>query len=148
MFAEFGFGEPRDGEIEVIATKEEVFAYGGAREIDLVAFARNADEREVAGTAAHVADEDDLAIEEEAAGSREIVGDPGIERGGGLFEEREARETGFLRRFNGQFAGFFIERCGDGEDHVVIAAFDRRNRLSYHLFPYLLKEARGSFDGR
>ena len=87
--AELGFDEPGDGEIEIVAAKEEMLADGGAGEVDQVAIARDADEAEVAGAAADVADQDDLAIEEELAGLGEVVGDPGVEGGGGFFEEGE-----------------------------------------------------------
>ena len=41
-----------------------MLADGGARELDLVAFAVDADQREVAGAAADVADQHHLAVEE------------------------------------------------------------------------------------
>ena len=90
--AELGFDEPGDGEIEVIAAQQQMLANGGAGEVDQVALAGDADEAEVAGAAADVADQDDLAIEEELAGLGEVVGDPGVEGGGGFFEEGELRQ--------------------------------------------------------
>ena len=87
--AQLGFDQPGEREIEVIAAQQQVLAHGGAREVDQVAFARDADQAEIAGAAAHVADQHDLAIEKLLARLRQVVGDPGIEGRGGLFEQRE-----------------------------------------------------------
>ena len=84
---ELGFHQPGDGEIEVIAAQQEMLAHGGAREVDQIALARDADQAEVAGTAAYVANEHELAIEKQLAGLRQVVGDPGVEGGGRLFEQ-------------------------------------------------------------
>jgi len=92
--AEFGFDEPGEGEVEVIAAEEQVFADGGAGEFDEVAGAGDFDESEVAGAAADVADENGLAVEELFLGGGEVVGDPGVEGGGGLFDEGDAVEAG------------------------------------------------------
>ena len=51
-----------------------MFAYGGAREVDQVAFARHADQTEIAGAAPDVADQHDLAIEELLASGRIDIG--------------------------------------------------------------------------
>ena len=53
-----------------------MFADGGAREIDAIAFAAHADQAEVAGTAADVADQHDLAVVKQLARALEVVGDP------------------------------------------------------------------------
>ena len=89
--AELRFHQPRQREIEIVAAQQQVLADGGARELDAVAIARHADQAEVAGAAADVADQHHLAIEEQLARVREVVGDPGIERRGRLFEQRELR---------------------------------------------------------
>ena len=86
------FHQPGQGEIEIVAAQQQVLAHGGAREVDQVAFARDADQAEVAGAAADVADQHDLAVEELLARGGQVVGDPGIERRGGLFEQRQLFE--------------------------------------------------------
>ena len=96
--AELGFHQPGDGEIEIIAAQQQMLADGGAGEIDQIALARDADQAEIAGAAADVADQHDLAIEKQLAGLRQVVGDPGIERGGGLFEQGELGQAGLVRR--------------------------------------------------
>jgi len=89
-----------------------MFSDRGAGEVDFVAVAGDFDEREVAGAAADVADENDLTVEEQLARLVEIAGDPGIEGRGGFFEQREARESGLFSGHDGEFAGFFVEGGG------------------------------------
>ena len=91
LLAEFRFGEPGQREVEIVAAEQQMLADGGAGEVDLVAIARDANQREVAGAAADVADQHHLAIEQQLAGAREIVGDPGIEGRGGFFDQSQAR---------------------------------------------------------
>ena len=109
LLAEFRLDQPGQREIEIIAAEQQMLADGGAREVDLVAIAGDADQREVAGAAADVADQNDLAVEEQLARAREIVGDPGIEGRGGLFEQRELFDAGVVRGLHGELAGFFVE---------------------------------------
>ena len=144
--AEFGFDQPGEGEIEIVAAEEEMLADGGAREVDQVAFARDADQAEIAGAAADVADQDDLAIEELLARRGEIVGDPGIEGRGRLFEQGELFDARIARGHDGEFASLFVEGGGDGEDDIL---FGERNALGpIPLLAELGDEAGGDFDGR
>ena len=57
---------------------------------------------------------------------REVIRDPGVERGGRLFEEREVLNARLLRRLHGQLARLFVERCGHGEHDVL-----RAERLAF-----------------
>ena len=144
--AELGLDEPGQREVEVVAAEQQVLADGGAGEVDQVALARDADEAEIAGAAADVADQHDLAVEELFARLGEVVGDPGIEGGGGLFEEGEALDAGIARGHDGEFAGFFVEGCGDGEDDVLFG--QGRALDAVPLLAEFGDEAGGDFDGR
>ena len=73
MFAELRFGQPGQSEIEVVAAEQQMFADRRAGELNLVALARDADQRAVAGATTDVADQDNLPIEEQLAGASEIV---------------------------------------------------------------------------
>src|SRR5882724_11250967 len=73
LLAQFGFSKPREREVEIIAPQQKMFADSGAGEIDLVTVTRNTDQREIAGAAANIADEDHLAIEEQTARACEVI---------------------------------------------------------------------------
>ena len=137
--AQFRLHQPGQGEVEVIASEQQVLADGGAREVDAVAIAGYADQAEVAGAAADVADEHDLAVEEQLARAGEIVGDPGIEGRGRLFEQRQLRDARLRGGGYGQLAGFFVERRRHGEDNVVIG--DRAGLRALPCFADLGKKA-------
>ena len=86
-----------------------MLAHGRAREIHQVAVAGNADEREIAGAAAHVADEHQLAVEETLARGGQVVRNPRIEGGRRFFEQRQALNAGFARGHHRQLARLFVE---------------------------------------
>ena len=124
--AELRFHQPGQRQIQIVAAQQQVLADGGAREIDAIAFAGDADQREVAGAAADVADQNRLAVEQAFLRTRQIVGDPGIERRGRFFEQRQLFDAGFARGHHGQLARLFVEAGGDGQDHVVFARWASR----------------------
>ena len=97
LLAELRFHQPCERQVEVVAAEQQVPAHRGAGEVDAVAFARDADQREVAGAAADVADQHVLPVEQHLLRPREIVRDPGIERRGRLFEQRQLLDARLLR---------------------------------------------------
>ena len=64
-----------------------MLAHCRARKIDLVAIAAHADQREIAGASADVADQNTLTVEQAFARALQIVGDPRIEGRRRLFEQ-------------------------------------------------------------
>ena len=123
-----------------------MFADGGAGELDEVAGAGDLDEREVAGAAADVADEDGLAVEELLLRGGEVVGDPGVEGGGGLFDERDVFEARLGGGLDGEFAGLLVKGSGDGEDDVL--GGEGGFRMSgVPGFADVAEEGGGDFDG-
>ena len=98
-----------------------MLAHRGACEVHQIAFARDADEAEIAGAAAHVADQHRLAIEELFARLRQVVGDPRIERRRGLLQQRQFLQSGIARGHHGEFARLFVERRRHGEDNVLFS---------------------------
>ena len=144
--AQLGFHQPRQREIEVIAAQQQVLAHRRAREIHQVALARDADQAEIAGPAAHVADQHDLAVEELLARLRQVVRDPGIERRRRLFEQRQPLDAGLARGHHGQFTRFFVEGRRNGEDDVLL-----RQRRRLRAVPFLAElgdEARRNLHRR
>src|SRR5579872_3514898 len=87
--AELGFHQPGEREIEIVPTQQQVLSNGGAREIDAVTLAADADKTEIAGAAADIANQHRLAVKKQLARSLEIIRNPRIERGGGLLQKRE-----------------------------------------------------------
>ena len=63
LLTEFGFHEPGEGEIEIVAAQQQMLADGGTGEFHPVAIAIDADQREVAGASADVANQNILAVE-------------------------------------------------------------------------------------
>ncbi len=91
----------------------------GARKFDAVAFAIHADQSEIAGSAAHVAHQDQLAVEQALLRLRQVIGDPGIKRRRRFFHQRQFLDSSFPRRLHRQLARFFVERCGHGENDIL-----------------------------
>ena len=65
-------------------------AYRRARELDPVAFAADADNGEITGAAAHIANQYRLAIEQFFVRSRQVRRDPRIECGRRFFKQRKS----------------------------------------------------------
>ena len=124
-----------------------MLADGGAREIDAVALAGDADQSEVAGAAADVAHQDRLPVEQALLRTREIVGDPGIKRRGGFFEQRQLLDSRFARGRHRELARFFVEAGGDGEHHVVHRRSASRRSFA-NASARCFTISRGHFHGR
>ena len=116
---EFRFHQPGQREIEIVAAEQQMLADRGAGELDAIAIAMDPDQSEVAGAAADVADQHELAVEQAFLRLRQVIRDPGIKRRGRLFHQRELFDSGFARGLNGEFAGLFIERRGNSKDDVL-----------------------------
>ena len=119
----------------------------GAREFDAITFALDLDQGEVAGAAADVADQHDLPVEQALLRLREMVRDPGIERSGRLFEERQILDAGFLRRLDRKLARFFVERRRYGQHDMLRAERLRLSALS-QASAEVLEVPRGNLDRR
>ena len=76
-----------------------------------------------------------------------MVGDPGIEGRGRLFEQRQLRDAGFVRGQHGQLARFFVEGGGNGQDHVLVGRASASVLLSQASRMWL-QVARRDFDRR
>ena len=85
--AELRFRQPGDRQVEIIAAQQKMPADVRARELDAVAFAIHTNKGEVARAAAHIANQNQLAVEQFFVRSRKVGRDPRIECRGGLFEQ-------------------------------------------------------------
>ena len=70
----------------------------------------NLDQREVGRAAADVADQHALAVRELAIERAGVRRDPGVERGGWLFDQREVAVARRSRRFDRELARHLVER--------------------------------------
>ena len=75
-----------------------------------------------------------------------MAGDPGIESGGRLFEQREIFDPGGARGFDCELARFFVETGGNRE-HDLLAGKRRMLRV-VPSFAEMGEIASGSLDGR
>ena len=127
----------RQREVHVVAAEQQVVADGDAghlegRRAGAARAARDADEREIGGAAADVADEHQGV----AVGAREEGLDPlgssaihvVVERGLGLLEQAH-REAGARGGREGQLAGDLIERGRHGEHDLLLGERMTRKRL-------------------
>ncbi len=107
-----------DGEcqIEVVATEQQVFADRNPFEHEIAGLGIHPEQAEVRGPAADVADQNESTLAECRHRPSWMRGDPRIQRRQRLLEQGDGREPCVARRLHGQFARFFVERRGDGQD--------------------------------
>ncbi len=117
--AELRLHQPGERQIQIVATEQQVFANRGASKLDAVAIAIHSDQREVAGAAADVAHQHQLAVEKALLRLRQVIGDPGIKRRRGLFHQRELLDPRGMRGLHGQLARLFVERGRDRQHDVL-----------------------------
>ena len=77
------------GQVHVVAAQEDVLADGQPREDQVAPFVADGDQREVGRSAADVADQDDVADLDLLAPLLALGGEPGVEGGLRLFEQRD-----------------------------------------------------------
>ncbi len=91
-----------------------------ARELNAIAFAFHPHQSEVAGAASHIADQHCLSIEQLLVRSSKVPGNPGIEGGGRLFQQREICDPGLARRLHRQLSRLFVKAGWHREDHLLV----------------------------
>ena len=144
LLPDLGLRQPSQRQIQVVAAEQQVFADSGAGELDLVALACDLDEGKVRGAAANVANQHDLAIEQQPPRPCKVVRDPRIECCGRLLDQRQLGETRLRCRLHRQFACFLVERLRYGEHYIhvgqvaepaglVPSLADRRNQSGGNL---------------
>ena len=74
---------------------------------------------QVSGTAAYVTHYNEAAGLQGGLPGIRVRGQPGVERGLGLFEQRDPREPGLFRRLHGQLPRHLVERGRHREDHLL-----------------------------
>src|SRR5437899_1663641 len=92
-------------QVDVVAAEEDVVADREAGQRQATLLLAHCDEREVAGAAADVDDEDDVARTHVSAPFVAGGLDPGVERRLWFLEERELRKARLRRRLHREIAG-------------------------------------------
>jgi hypothetical protein len=112
--------QPSQGEIQVVAAQQQMLADRRARELDPVAIAMHADQCKVARAAAHIAHQHQLSVEQALLRLREVIGDPGVERRGRFFHQRQLFDSSVARSLDGELARFFIKRGRHRQNDFLI----------------------------
>ena len=112
---------PRERDVHVVAAEQQVVADGDALEPEAVAVGAARDQREVGGAAADVDDQDMRSPPSSRFPAPLVRGEPGVERGLRLLEQRRApARPGFARRRDGELARHLVERRRHGEHDVLL----------------------------
>jgi hypothetical protein len=81
---------------------------GDALELQVAARGVRANQAEVGGATAHVAHEQQALVGDDARERVGVCGDPGVDRGDRLLDERELGESRLSRRVDGQLACLLV----------------------------------------
>src|SRR6185437_3434411 len=110
LAAELFFHVMRNGQVEIVSAENEMFADRDAvKEHLAAACGPDADEREIAGSAADIADEDLLPGLDALLPVFALRPDPGVKRRLRLFNQHDMNKPRLFRRLDGQFPGDFIK---------------------------------------
>src|SRR5688572_7052939 len=110
----------RKGDVQVVASQNQVFAHGKSMKIDVAPFTRaDLDQSEISSAAADITHQNLLPGLELLTPAVALRVDPGIERGLRLLDQHDPRKSGALRRGHGQLTGNLVER-GRNRDHDVL----------------------------
>ena len=125
------------GEVHVVAAKEQMVAYGQPRERQVAIFLADFDEGEVGGPAADIRHENQITGLHLLAPAFATSIEPGVKRGLRLFEEGELIETRCPGRLHGQFACNGIERCRHRKHDILLLEPVRGDVLGHDVVPRL-----------
>ena len=109
----------RQGEVHVVAAEQDVLADGLPGQGELAALLADGDQGEVGRPAADVADEQDVADLDLLPPAVALPGEPGIEGGLRLLEQRDLLQARRARGLDRQLAGDGVERGGDRQEDVL-----------------------------
>ena len=108
------------GEVHVVAAEQDVLADGQAGQGEVAALVGHGDQGEVGRPAADVADEEEVADLDLLPPAVALRGEPGVEGGLRLLQERDVLQPGGPGGLDGQLAGDGVERGGDGQQDVLV----------------------------
>jgi hypothetical protein len=114
-------------EVHVVAAQQDMVADGDAVRFQLAVALEDGDQREVAGAAADVDHQHDVAGLHLLAPAAAAALDPAVQGRLRLFQQGRAAVAGVARRFGGQFARARVEGCGNRHGDGLLV--ERRFRM-------------------
>ena len=108
------------GEVHVVAAEQDVLADGQPGQGEVAPLVGHGDQGEVGRAAADVADQEDVADLDLLPPLVALRGEPGVEGGLRLLEQRDLLRARPPRGLDGQLAGDGVERGGDGQEDVLV----------------------------
>src|SRR5215469_10032379 len=118
--ADFLFYATRQREIEILASKQQMFTYGGAFKFDVSTLDVGTYEAEVRCASSDVANQYELAVLQVFSESLVMLCHPRVKRGKRLFQQRQVLESSLARGFHCQLARFLIERGRHGQYNFLV----------------------------
>ena len=106
-----------------------MLADGDAVQFEVAVAFEDRDQRKIAGAAAHINDQDDVARPHLLAPAAGALLDPAVERRLRFLEQDHALAACRLGGFGSQFAGCRVEGCGNRDDDFLIHERSRRLRF-------------------
>ena len=131
---DFMFNEARQREIEILASEQQMFTYGGTFKFDVSTWDVDTYEAEVRRASSDVANQHELAVLQVSSQSLVMLRHPRVKRGKRLLQQRQVLESSLSAGFDCQLARFLIERGRHGQyDFLVLKELLRiRSVLSRH----------------
>src|SRR6516165_387445 len=119
--ADFLFYATRQREIEILASKQQMFTYGGALKFDLSTLDVGTYEAEVRCASSDVANQHELAVLQKSSESLVMLRHPRVKRGQRLFQQCQVLESSLACGFHCQLARLLVERGRHGQyDFLVL----------------------------
>ena len=120
-------------QVHVVAAQQNMFAHGDAVQFQLAALLQHRNQRKVAGAAAHVDDQDDVAGLDLFAPAPAAALNPVVKRGLRLFKQCQRGVAGSAGGLGGQFARGRVKRGRNRDGDVLLL----KRRVGVGLVPGL-----------
>src|SRR3954468_11656091 len=91
----------------------------GSSELNAIPLTIHANKSKVAGTATHIANQDQLSIKKLLVRTRKVSCNPRIERGRGLFQQSDVLQSSLRSSLQRKLSGFLIE-AGRNRQHNLL----------------------------
>ena len=107
-------------QIHIVAAEQDMLADADAVEVEDAVLLRDGDQAEVSGSAADIADQDDVAAADLSAPVLSSLRRPCVERRQGLLQQDDLAEAGGFRGLRRQISRNIVEGGGDGQHNLTV----------------------------